>query len=112
MILAHGDAPILRVHGQVALVKKLVQITPEQETIRDLVTLYQRIRLDVCSFKYRQRPLPSGILGWGEHARVILDTASHAADLEARKRAIDLIHRLGARGYFEFRDLLPEGAPA
>ncbi len=48
-----------------------------------------------------------GILGWRDHARTILGTAIHSADLTARDRTIDLVHRLGSRGYFEFRDLLP-----
>lgn len=47
-----------------------------------------------------------GILGWHEHARAILTTARQGSDPEAQQAAVDLVHRLGARGYFEFRDLL------
>jgi hypothetical protein len=49
-----------------------------------------------------------GILGWREHARTILRAAIQDTDAEVRQAAVDLIHRLGARGYFEFRDLLPK----
>jgi hypothetical protein len=44
---------------------------------------------------------------WREHARTILTKALQGTNIEARQAAVDLIHRLGARGYFEFRDLLP-----
>jgi len=47
------------------------------------------------------------VLSWREHARNLLAQAIHSADQTARIRAIDLIHNLGARGYSEFRDLLP-----
>jgi hypothetical protein len=45
---------------------------------------------------------------WREHARTILATAIQGTDAGARQAAVDLVHRLGARGYFEFRDLLPK----
>jgi len=38
---------------------------------------------------------------------MILTTAIQGSDLEAWQAAVDLVHRLGARGFFEFRDLLP-----
>lgn len=47
-----------------------------------------------------------GILGWREYARTILTTAIQSPNAEARQVSVDLVHRLGARGYFEFRDLL------
>ena len=49
-----------------------------------------------------------GILGWREHARTILRTIIQSANAGARQAAVDLVHRLGARGYREFRDLLPK----
>lgn len=45
---------------------------------------------------------------WREQIRTILATAIQSGDAEARQVAVDLVHRLGARGYFEFRDLLPK----
>jgi hypothetical protein len=48
------------------------------------------------------------ILGWPEHARTILATAIQSADAEARETAVDLVHRLGALGHREFRNLLPK----
>lgn len=48
-----------------------------------------------------------GILGWRESARKILGAAMNSADVAAKAAAAEQIHRLGARGYFEFRELLP-----
>lgn len=46
------------------------------------------------------------IRSWREHVRTILDTARQNPDMETRQAAEDLVHRLGARGHFDFRDLL------
>lgn len=48
-----------------------------------------------------------GVLGWRDHARTTIVTAINSVDQSARRQAIELVHRLGARGHFEFRDLLP-----
>jgi len=45
---------------------------------------------------------------WREPKRTILETALRSRDPIARQRAESLIHRLGARGYWDFRDLLRE----
>ena len=47
-----------------------------------------------------------GVLSWREHARTLLATVIHSADITARGSAVELVHRLGRRGYPEFRDLL------
>jgi hypothetical protein len=47
------------------------------------------------------------IHGWMQDARGIITAAVNSSDTEAREAAIDLIHRLGARGHWDFRDLLP-----
>ena len=47
-----------------------------------------------------------GILGWKDDARKILSLALASEDQSARQLAREIIHRLGGRGYFEFRDLL------
>jgi|GEM_PF-715858 len=41
-----------------------------------------------------------------EDARVVLATALGSTDARARRAAEDLVHRLGARGFLEFRNLL------
>jgi len=46
------------------------------------------------------------ISGWLEEARTIFSTAHERSDAATREAAEDLIHRLGARGYLGFRDLL------
>ena len=48
------------------------------------------------------------ILGWDENTRKILSIAISGDNPDARASAIALVHRLGARGYFGYRDLLPE----
>lgn len=47
------------------------------------------------------------ILGWREHARTILSVAIKSKDSAARKQAVELVHRLAARGHSEFSDLVP-----
>lgn len=46
-----------------------------------------------------------------EHARTILATAIQGTDSEAQRAAVDLVHRMGARGHLEFRDVLPGRSP-
>jgi len=48
------------------------------------------------------------IHGWLDDARRILQAAVASHEPDARNAAIDLIHRLGARGHWELRNLLPE----
>jgi hypothetical protein len=50
------------------------------------------------------------ILGWNQAPEKILSTAMRSADQDARIAAIDLVHRLGALGHFQFRALLSGGA--
>jgi hypothetical protein len=49
-----------------------------------------------------------GVLSWRDHARTLLAAVIRSADTTARGNAIELILRLGRRGYPEFRDLLPQ----
>lgn len=46
------------------------------------------------------------IYSWRVLARNILETALQSTDTEAATSAVNLVHYLGSRGYFEFRDLL------
>ncbi len=48
-----------------------------------------------------------GILGWRDSARKILTDALSSTDTAAKRAAIQLIHKLGSRGYFEFGGLVP-----
>ena len=48
------------------------------------------------------------IYGWRTEAKEILTTAMQSGDVSTEKAAIELIHRLGAKGYFEFRELLQQ----
>ena len=50
-----------------------------------------------------------GILGWAEHAKRVLIAALVSNDTNAQQSAVQLVHRLGARGRHEFRDLLALG---
>jgi hypothetical protein len=46
------------------------------------------------------------VLGWAEHAKRILEAALLSGDANAKDLAIRLIHRLGALGRYEFRELI------
>jgi hypothetical protein len=46
------------------------------------------------------------IYAWRENARLILSTALRIGSDEVRQAATGVVHRLGARGYFEFGNLL------
>jgi hypothetical protein len=45
-----------------------------------------------------------GVFAWIDHARKVLSQVINSVDQSARTRAIDLVHRLGARGYSPYRD--------
>ncbi len=47
-----------------------------------------------------------GIQFWRDHARTIICSALQSTDVFAQKAATALVHRLGARGYLDFRDLI------
>ena len=48
------------------------------------------------------------LYGWRDEMRKILGTAIHGRNPVARDKAVELVHRLGAMGYFEYRDLAPQ----
>jgi len=48
------------------------------------------------------------IYSWRKEAREILQIAIQSGEQKARETAINLVHRLGAMGYLEFRDVLPK----
>ena len=49
-----------------------------------------------------------GILGWNDDARKILAAALGSEDATAKQFAREVVHKLGGRGYFEFRTLLTD----
>jgi hypothetical protein len=51
-----------------------------------------------------------GIYGWRDEAELILGKAIRGTEPAARDAAIEIIHQLGARGYSEFRALLPSSS--
>lgn len=76
--------------------EKLAEIAPRKplEVVQCLVSVVEGDR-EGC-----------GIFGWIQEARTILETAIRSESLEAQETATNLVHRLGARGYLEFWDLL------
>ncbi|WP_167844822.1 hypothetical protein [Scytonema millei] len=50
-----------------------------------------------------------GIYGWHNDAKTILTTAIKGNNDKARQVAESIIHRLGERGHWEYRDLLSDG---
>lgn len=49
-----------------------------------------------------------GVYGWRDNAREILSAAIESGDPDARNAAVSLLNLLGARGYRDFRDLVPK----
>jgi site-specific recombinase XerD len=45
--LAHYELPVVRIYRKVAAVEQSVQVTPEQQAIRDFMTLNQGVRFDM-----------------------------------------------------------------
>jgi hypothetical protein len=46
------------------------------------------------------------IYGWRKEAKSILVTAMQSGDVRAKEAAVELTHRLGAKGHFEFTEIL------
>jgi len=51
------------------------------------------------------------VLGWRTQARDILTVARRSGNPEASQKAVDLVNRLGSRGYFDFGEILKERVP-
>lgn len=93
-----------------------LKISPRMEMVEHL--LYERLTALAAAIPRKTveclRLVAEGdvegwrIYTWREHARAILAAAIQSTDTRAQEAAVELIHRLGARGYFEFRDLLPK----
>lgn len=49
------------------------------------------------------------IHGWLKELRVILSAIIRSSDLKARQATVEIINRLGTKGFLEFRDLLSSG---
>ena len=79
------------------VVERLAELTPEMP------------RLAVsCFILMAESGKPAWHLdGWRGAPTTILEAAIKSSDQEAKEAAIDQVHRLGARGYLGFRDLLP-----
>lgn len=96
---------VLRMVGTVDLADREVV-----ERLADLMSLRPKqaitcLRLMVEGAKESWR-----VQGWGNYPRKILQTAIQNPDHDVQRDAVQLIHLLGARGYSEFRELLPKKA--
>lgn len=81
------------VHSVVERLAKMSQAKPV-EAVECLAAIAEHARDDWWIF------------GWRDHARDILSDALASQDAIAAKAAVELINRLAARGYHEFRSLL------
>jgi hypothetical protein len=82
---------------------------PDHQVIEYLATLapaYLALAVDCLSIMVEGDKEGWGIRYWSTHARTILALALSNPNVEIQQSAEALIHQLGARGYFEFRDLL------
>jgi hypothetical protein len=50
------------------------------------------------------------IHGWLKDLRAILSKIIRSSDLNARQATVEIVNRLGAKGFLEFRDLLPSAS--
>jgi hypothetical protein len=50
--------------------------------------------------------------GWGDHPRTVLQTALRSSNERAQEAARRVIHLLGSRGWYGYRDLLRPGSPS
>lgn len=91
---------VLRLRGEVEpdhmVVERLAELAPEY--LKECVAC---LRLMIEGDSEGWRPY-----GWREHTRTILGTAIESGDTAAKQDAEDLVHRLGALGHLEYRDLL------
>jgi hypothetical protein len=55
--LAYDDSPVRWINRDVSLIEEAMQIASHQQTVRDFVSLKQRIWLDVSCIQYGQCPL-------------------------------------------------------
>jgi len=83
---------------------------PEEEVVGRLASLSQNMPREAVqcleALVKGDREDYWRIHGWREHIRTILATALREADPETRTAAENLVHYLGSRGHFQFRDLL------
>jgi len=88
---------------------------PEEEVVERLASLSQNMpREAVRCLEALVKGDQEGwsFHGWREHIRTILATALRETDHETRSAAENLVHYLGSRSYFQFRDLLRSVPPA
>ncbi len=50
-----------------------------------------------------------GVLHWRDDLKTVIDVVLKSKNEEARKAAIEFVHRLASRGHIEFKDLINDG---
>lgn len=92
---------VLSLIGRVDADKKMVeQLAALADSFPKEVTECFRMMVEGVSDGYK-------MWSWKEPGKELLRTVINGEDRGATKAAIDLVHRLGAMGHMEFRDLLP-----
>ena len=86
-----------RIHPSYHVLKRLSQIA-ERFPLDSIGCLSVLVEKDVEGIS---------IHAWADDIRTVIQTAIQVGDRSAKAIAVDLIHKLGARGFFEFRNLLP-----
>jgi hypothetical protein len=89
------------------LVKKIEPDHLVVERLAELSPSIPRVTVECLAMIVEGDKEGWGVLGWRESAHKILQDAISSPDQDANTAAAKLIHKLGSRGYFEFRDLLP-----
>lgn len=85
------------VEPDLTVVQRLAEVA-EAQPMRSLRCLAAFVETDQEGWR---------VYAWRKSIRAVIEAALRSDEREAINLAVDFVHRLGAKGHFEFRDLLP-----
>ena len=93
---------VLRLTGHIDADRKMV------EQLSLLTEHYPRKVTEIFRLMIEGEPDGFQMYLWKKPGKELLQKVIQGKDKKAKEAAIDLVHRLGAMGYLDFRDVLPE----
>ena len=93
---------VLRLTGHIDADRKMV------EQLASLADKYPREVIEIFRLMIEGEPDGFQMYLWKKPGKELLQKVIQGKDKKAKEAAIDLVHRLGAMGYLDFRDVLPE----